>query len=151
MNVTVNAFFLGTLAWLMLTGELPVDGSDRDTAMEAVRQGRLRDWPRVAGVPRALVRLVRRCLSLDPEQRPASIDEVSQLLASLQSGRGRRLGRFAAFLTTIAAALTLFASGLGGVVFLRPQPGSALQVLEARQGQALPVQHLKPLQSLSCH
>ena len=144
VDARADLYSFGALAWLMLTGELPVDDSDRDAAMEAVRRGQLRDWPRVAGVPRALVRLVTRCLALDPEQRPASIDEVSRQLSSLQSGRGRRLGRFAALLTTIAAVLTLFVSGLGGVVFLRPQPGSALQVSEDRQGEALPVQHLRP-------
>ena len=144
VDARADLYSLGTLAWLLITGELPVDDSDRDTAVEAVRRGRLRDWPRVSGVPRSLVRLVKRCLASDPEQRPASIDEVSQRLTKLQSGRGRRLGRFAALLTAAAAVLTLFVSGLGGAVFLRPQPGSALQVSLGSQREVLPVQHLRP-------
>ncbi|MCK5943990.1 MAG: serine/threonine protein kinase, partial [Planctomycetes bacterium] len=127
-----DVYSFGTLAWLLLTGTMPVDDSDRDRAVAAVREGRLLAWPGGAGIPKRLVRLILRCLEFDRERRPTSIDEVHQRLQALRSGRGPALvlARLAAFAAALALVVTLAAGDAARPMFLRPQPGSALQVSE---------------------
>jgi len=140
-----DLYSLGTLAWLMLTGTMPVDDSDRERSIQAVREGRLLPWPG-AGVPRALVRLVMRCLSLDRDLRPESIGEVQQRLLALRAGPRRLIGRITTVLAAVAAALTLLVSDAGRAVFLRPQPGSPLQVSEGPLARDALVQDLRAAQ-----
>ena len=134
VDARADLYSFGTLAWLLLTGGTPVDDSERDRAVEAVRGGELLPWPGCAGAPRSLVRLVQRCLSLDRELRPISMAVVRQRLLALRSGRGRRLRRLATTAAAAAALVTLWASNLGGAVFLRPQPGSALRAAPESAG-----------------
>ena len=54
VDARADIYSLGTLGWLLLTGAMPVDDSDRDRAVEAVRSGRLLPWPGAPGVPRPL-------------------------------------------------------------------------------------------------
>lgn len=143
VDARADIYSLGTLAWLLLTGTMPVEESDRDRAIEAVRAGRLLPWPGAPGVPRPLVRLVRRCLSLDRAQRPASIRDVHQRLEALRSRRGRKLRRVAMFTGFAAAALALVASDVGRAMFLRPKTGSALLIAEGPLARDAAVQHLR--------
>ncbi|MBX3463901.1 MAG: serine/threonine protein kinase, partial [Planctomycetes bacterium] len=65
VDARADVYSFGTLAWLLLTGAAPVDDRDSHRAAAAVAAGELRPWPAVPGVPRRLLRLVRRCLDRD--------------------------------------------------------------------------------------
>lgn len=138
-----DLYSFGTLAWLMLTGTMPVDDSDRDLAVSAVREGRLLPWPGAAGVPKRLVRLVHRCLAYDPADRPGSIEEVLKELAALRRGRGPALARAAMFASALALVVTLAVSEAPQPPFLRPQPGSALLVSEGPLAREAAVQDVR--------
>lgn len=143
VDARADVYSFGTLAWLLLTGTMPVEDGDRDEAVEAVREGRLLPWPETARAPRALRRLILRCLAFDPEQRPASIVEVRQRLFALRHRRGRLLGRVASATAAAATALALLASGVSGAAFLRPQPGSPMQVASGPLAANAAVQDLR--------
>ncbi|MEC8653561.1 MAG: serine/threonine-protein kinase [Planctomycetota bacterium] len=146
VDARADLYSFGALAWLMLTGRAPVEDSERDRAVEAVRGGQLLPWPGCAGAPRSLVRLIQRCLSLDRELRPSSMALARQRLQSLRSGRGRLLRRASTAAAVAAGLVTLLASNLGGAVFLRPQPGSALQVSDGPLANDARVQDLRAAQ-----
>ena len=110
-----DLYSLGTLAWLLLTGSMPIDDTDARRAALAVAAGELRPWPRVPGVPRDLQRLVQACVCRDPERRPASATAVRTKLESVRSARRPRVAR-----TAVAAAAMVAVSLALGVE--SPQP-----------------------------
>ena len=123
-----DLYSLGTLAWLMLTGAIPVaDGDAQQTAAD-VREGRLLPWQRVSGVPARLAALIQQCLRHDPDERPSSAREVRERLAVVRSGPLPGLARVAVFAAGLALviALALGSDAPSLPVFLQPLPGSPL-------------------------
>ncbi|MBM3972606.1 MAG: serine/threonine protein kinase [Planctomycetes bacterium] len=108
VDARADLYSFGTLAWLLLTGGMPVDDADARKAAAAVLAGELRPWPEPRGVGRRLRRLALRCLQMDPEQRPSSIAAVARELAIVRSPRPA-LTRAGA-LTTALGAVALFAT-----------------------------------------
>ena len=81
---------------------------------------------RAPGVPAALDALCARALAKDPQQRPASAQELAELLEAHLAGRasGARRGRgAAALLVGLGAAALAWAGSLAGPP--RPSPSSA--------------------------
>jgi len=152
VDARADLYSLGTLAWLMLTGTMPVDDSDAERAVAAVREGDLNSWPRVPGVPARLVRLVQRCMSFGPEDRPASAVEVYRQLVSVRTGRGPGLFRLATLTAVLALVLTLAANENASVAFLRSKTGSLLDLSESALAVDAPVAHLreKDLAKVNC-
>lgn len=143
VDARADLYSLGTLAWLMLTGTMPVDDSDAERAVAAVREGDLNSWQRVPGVPARLVRLVLRCLSFGPEDRPASAAEVYRQLVSVRTGRGPGLLRLATLTSALALVLTLAASESAPDPFLRSKAGSLLDLSAPALAANSPVSHLR--------
>jgi urea transport system substrate-binding protein len=84
-----DLFSLGAVLYRMCSGRKPFHG---DTVM-AVLTALAVDTPRPlhelnAGLPPALVELVRRLLEKDPANRPASAAEVRDALAAVEAGEG---------------------------------------------------------------
>ena len=105
-----DLYSLGTLAWLLLTGGMPIDDTDARRAALAVAAGELRPWPRVVGVPRVLQRLVQACMSRDPERRPASATAVRLQLEAVRNARRPKVAGTA----VAAAAMVAVSFALGG-------------------------------------
>lgn len=127
VDARADLYSVGTLGWLMLIGEMPVDDADSERAAQAVREGRLSTWPSSTRIPTRLGNLIQRCLRFDPQERPISADEVHRQLLSVQTGRGPGLARIASVVAVLALLITLAASTAGPTPFLKPLPGSALE------------------------
>lgn len=149
-----DLYSFGTLAWLLLTGQPPVDDSDPRRASLAIAAGELQPWPGVPGVPRRLLRLVQGCLAREPGERPASIADVR---AELQLVRGVR--------RPVVQRVALVAAAVAAVVAVAPTMlvdqtppflqvwASALVLSERAPTPAEPVQELssKRLATLGFH
>ena len=94
-----------------LTGKTPFEGKSLDDVATAVAKGRVRQWPAGVRLPRRLRRTVMRGLAVDPQERFASLDEVTSALSSIRSFR-RRAVTGAAVAGLVGATATLaFALG----------------------------------------
>lgn len=78
-----DIYALGVLMYEALTGTLPFSG-DQPSAI--LQRKATTPAPSVAGrredLPPALARLIDECLALEPENRPASVDEIVRVLES---------------------------------------------------------------------
>ncbi|HEB53528.1 MAG TPA: serine/threonine protein kinase [bacterium] len=153
VDARADIYSFGTLAWLMLTGSMPVDDADPVRAAAAVREGRLSAWPKVAGVPARLARLVQCCVRFAREERPATALDVHRQLVALRTGRGRYLPRVAMFVATVALVSALAVTGSERTAFLDLQPGALLELSAAPPPKDEPGSDLKAgdLDTLVCH
>ncbi|HEX6813913.1 MAG TPA: serine/threonine-protein kinase [Planctomycetota bacterium] len=123
-----DLYSFGTLAWLLLTGSLPIEDTDPRRAALAVAAGDLRPWPRVHGVPRRLQRLVLQCMQRDPERRPASATYIRLQLESLRGARRPAIARAA----IAAAAMVVVGFAFGESAsppFLELETGSDVKLV----------------------
>ncbi|MFT3837969.1 MAG: serine/threonine-protein kinase [Myxococcaceae bacterium] len=76
-----DLYAVGCMAYEMLTGVLPFKGSNPlETMFKHVTEATPRARDREPGVPPALDELVYRLMAKQPQDRPRSVEEVSQLL-----------------------------------------------------------------------
>lgn len=137
VDARADLYSFGTLAWLLLSGGMPVDDTDVRKAAAAVLAGELRPWPEPRGVGRRLRRLVLRCLQHDPAQRPPSVAAVARELAIVRGARPA-LTRAGA-LTTALGVVALFATAQPAASpFLQTVAGSPF-ALAAGAGAAEPL------------
>lgn len=125
-----DLYSFGTLAWLLLSGQMPVDDGEPRRAARAVVAGELRPWPNVPGVPRRLQRLVVSCLKLDRAERPASAQVVLAELVAIAAARRPVLGRAAVATLLVATMAWAMVSADNQTPFLRLVPGSPLELAE---------------------
>jgi serine/threonine protein kinase len=121
-----DIFAVGVLLWETLTGKLPFGPMPKDkdvkdgVAEMAARQeaGFKALVPDGWTISPDLVQIVRRCLALDPAERPASAAELRRLLVPEVKPRGQRRWVFAAaaagLLVAVAAAAPLILGTTGG-------------------------------------
>lgn len=91
VDARTDLFSFGVVFYLMLSGKLPYDDPSLITVFKRIAAGDhtpIRELeptldPRVAS-------LIERCLSVDPQKRPASAQEAREILAAV--ARARRLG-----------------------------------------------------------
>jgi serine/threonine protein kinase len=89
LGVWTDVFGLGALLYRLLTGHPPHEGTNQDTVIEQVLEGRVTPVRQVnASVPRALERICRKAMAPDPKQRYSSAGEMGRALrAYLRRGR----------------------------------------------------------------
>lgn len=80
----LDVFSFGVTAYEILTNEAPWPrGGSGHAAMRSTDPTDIRDyWPEI---PEPLAKLVMRCLSADPEQRPASMEDILAALDRLEA------------------------------------------------------------------
>jgi len=138
-----DVYSFGSLAWLLLTGTPPVDDADARRAALAVAAGELRPWPKVAGVPRRLARLVQRCVQRDRRLRPATAAAIRGELQVIAGSRRPARVRAAALACTVGVMAVLAAPSEGVPPFLRSRVGSAFVLADPNSTNATTVQHLQ--------
>ena len=118
VDARADFYSLGMLAQLLLTGVLPGEGpaAARPAAM-----------PR--GVPRRFARLVQRCLSQAPQDRPPSSTWIERELAIVRGSRRPSGQRLALAGLAVAVIAQLLGNDAGPPPFLRPRIGSNLELV----------------------
>ncbi|MBM4059777.1 MAG: serine/threonine protein kinase [Planctomycetes bacterium] len=150
VDARADLYALGMLAWLLLTGGLPVDDADPRRTARAVVAGELRPWP---DVPRRLQRLVARCLQLDRAARPPSAQAVLDELRAIGAAASPALARTSLAVTAVAVLVWSVVAAEGPAPFLRPVAGSSLVLADQPLSATTPVQELqsRQLATLSFH
>ncbi|MCA8966189.1 MAG: serine/threonine protein kinase, partial [Planctomycetes bacterium] len=118
VDARADFYSLGMLARLLLTGVLPggQQGAERTVA-----------FPR--GVPRRLARLVQRCLSRDPKERPSSARWIDRELAIVRGAHRPPAQRLALASLAVAVIANLLGNEPGPAPFLRTRAGNNLELV----------------------
>lgn len=81
VDFRTDQFAFGILLYELLTGEKPFKADTASSLLEKIRtQGYVDVRSARAGIPRALAKVVRRCLRKEPKKRFASTDQMRRLL-----------------------------------------------------------------------
>ncbi len=143
VDLRADLYSLGVLAQLLLTGALPVDERDPRAAARRTVAGELDPLPNVPGVPRRFARFVTRCLSRDPEQRPADAEAAIAELEAIRGSSRRGLGRASLAVAAVSLLLLIFVFARATPPFLRVV-GGALALHDGVPAEAEPVQCMHP-------
>lgn len=138
-----DLYSLGVLAQFLLTGALPVDERDPRAAARRTVAGELDPLPNVAGVPRRFARFVTRCLSRDPDQRPADAEAAIAELEAIRGSSRRGLGRASLAVAAVSLLLLIFVFARATPPFLRVV-GGAFALRDGVPTESEPVQCMHP-------
>ena len=143
VDARADLYSLGALAQFLLTGALPVTERDPRAAARRTVAGELDPMPAVPGVPRRFARFVERCLSRDPEQRPASAEAALAELEAIRGGARRWLARASLVVAASSLALAIFVFARATQPFLRVV-GGALALREGVPTESEPAAFMHP-------
>ena len=104
-----DLFSLGIILYLLVTGRMPFTGDDPKAIVARIRSGLVRPVEELAPtVPPALAALVARLLSVSPDQRPQTGQEVGAALVAITRATGATFAGadLATFLATLFAEHT---------------------------------------------
>lgn len=135
VDARADLWSFGALAWLLLTGSMPVEDGHGESSAAAGS----RPWPAGVRVPRRLKRLVHRCLATDPASRPASAAVVGRELAIVRGARRPAVVRAALGVFAAGVVATLASGGETSLPFLQPLSGSQLEWVPGPLPHAHPV------------
>ena len=136
ITARADIFSLGVVAFECIAGELPFDGATEYLYVHELVHDAPKSLAQLApGTPKDLIRLVERCLSKDPAQRPESAAAVARELRQIAETsvtptvhtlRAASLRRSRNWWVAIASLVAAASIALA-VVFLRPLPGADVE------------------------
>ncbi len=132
IDARADLYALATLIYVMLCGRFPFDAVSSEEMMETKVRERPRQLPARAAsgeeVPKALRKLIGRCLEPDPDRRVSSAKELADLLEPFERAPAEAaVPRSSRRLPLLLGLLGLAAAGAGLDVFLNlpAQPSAA--------------------------
>jgi serine/threonine protein kinase len=84
-----DVYAMGALLYCLLTRELPVEGDSGEERIENTREGRVippGTRRKIANIPRSLAAVAMKALALNPEDRYASVEEISREITRYLTG-----------------------------------------------------------------
>lgn len=88
-NEATDLFSLGTVLYLLATGELPFTGRNPHAVLKQIVEGKFRDPLEVRGsIGGKLRSIIRRCLEIDPERRYSSAGQLAEDLEAFVGEMG---------------------------------------------------------------
>ena len=82
LNGQTDIYALGVLLYELISGEIPFKGTTTEVFMQ-VMSGQQRPFPEEFNVPEEVSSLVRQMMSLEPNDRPASMSEVRDRILAI--------------------------------------------------------------------
>ncbi len=140
VDARADFYSLGMLARLLLTGVLP--GGDTASTQRVT-------FPR--GVPRRLARLVQRCLSPDPGERPPSTAWIERELQIVRGMRRPALQRLAVAGLAVAVIANLLGNEPGAAPFLRTRAGNNLELVAPGAASVVQCKRSSELDTISLY
>ncbi|MCZ7646562.1 MAG: serine/threonine protein kinase [Planctomycetota bacterium] len=135
-----DIYLLGAILHEILTGRPPHTGSSMLEVLAHAACGRIDPIKHRRGLPREareLEALVRKCLSEDPAQRFASVEELQEEVKAFQAGQGNR-GESMELASQARADLDALRREVGGLQVTSPYyPRCAEALAKAHQALAL--------------
>ncbi len=117
-----DVYAIAVLAYQMLTGQLPFKGRGKSEILRSQVEGRIRRWPKLAGlkaIPKKTRRIILAALRPNPARRPQSVLDLRDAFKHARSAIAKAADDFAGSARPAEQGQSLFAKIRSLVVPLR--------------------------------
>ena len=149
IDLRVDVYAIGVLFHQMLSGRLPLAGTDSAAIFYRTLEEPAPVLPAELGLPEGLVRLVQRCLAKHPDDRPADANAVVEELIDAVPAHMFRLPRATASTVPAGAGNTGMVELVGHAAVSGPHPVVRREDSGAIVVDTVPIATLETLPSIA--